>query len=82
MHTVDPESLQQWITECMEIIDKLDKQDNASVQCIKKLNQIRREVGIADIPELINLREKEITEFSSKLRKLENEYLELKKLIA
>lgn len=37
---------------------------------------------MADVPDLIQVREREIVDFSGKLRKLELDYAELRKLVA
>eukprot|EP00347_Sterkiella_histriomuscorum_P007817 403347449 len=76
---IDPEQLQQMISESMELLDKLSDQERQAMICLKRLAQIKKDIGIADVPELIQLREKEIQEFSGKIRKLEQEYNEIKK---
>ena len=63
----------------MEQLEKLEATDKQQMILMKRLNNIKMEIGIADIPELIQIREKEITEFSGKLRVLESDYLDLKK---
>lgn len=75
----DADALQQLITEAIELMEKLEQSDRSSQQLLKRLNTIRKEIGIADITDLIQIREKEVTEFSGKLRKLENDFNDLKK---
>jgi hypothetical protein len=73
--------LSELITEVMTVLEELEISDYSSNQCNNKLKSIKTNIGDADIPELVKQREREITEFSSKLRKAETDFSELKKII-
>jgi len=80
--STDPDHLQQVISESMELLEKLEKAESQSQFCMKQLQQIRKDVGIADVPDLVQRREQELVEFSGKLRRLEVEFGEIKKILS
>ncbi len=68
---LDQEVLDKLIRETEEVQKTIKSFEFQTSNCIKKINLIRRDIGIADIPELIQLREREIVDFSARLRKVE-----------
>lgn len=79
--STDPDHMQQAIGESVELLEKLERAEAQGALCAKQLQQIRKDVGVADVPELIQRREQELTEFSGKLRRLEVEFAEVKKIL-
>lgn len=78
---LDADGLQQLITDTMELIEELENADNIASSCHSRLRQIKIDIGDADVPELTKQREQEVVEFSAKLRKVEQDFAELKKQI-
>jgi hypothetical protein len=59
----------------MELLDQLEQSEFNANNCTQRLNKIKDTLySASDVPILIQQREKEITEFSTKLRKVEADY--------
>ncbi|CDW88775.1 UNKNOWN [Stylonychia lemnae] len=80
--SIDLDTLQQSITDAIELLDKLEQQDQQAQQCQKLLSQMQRDIGDADAQDLISLRSKENAEFTQKFKRLEQDFLEIKKQVS
>lgn len=62
------------------LLARLEAQEKQAGSCLKRLAAVKQDVGVADVPELVQRREQELAEFSGKLRRLEAQFAELRKL--
>lgn len=67
------------MTQAQEILEELESADNMASSCVQRLKQIKTDISDADVPELTKEREKEIVEFSSKLRQAEQDVYDIRK---
>jgi hypothetical protein len=62
-------------------LEELESAETMATSCFQRLKQIKVDIGDADVPELTKLREREIVEFSGKLRTAEQEVYDIRKTL-